>query len=172
MLSSLMWESFLKVITILLINLLFFYCSIDYLMTMHVSQITAKEDKYKKEVLLTGINHKHPDYMAFKPEKRVQEPVVQDMVVAESSVTKQLEVIEIYKPSSHVKPIFVAVEAGMEKYYSGPEASDVVFRFVVPLSITFFCGDEVIDFVVAITSHVFMKCNDSGFLLLSNFNFL
>ncbi|KAK3154368.1 hypothetical protein QOZ80_2BG0189630 [Eleusine coracana subsp. coracana] len=92
--------------------------------------ITSKEDKYKKEVMLTGINRKHPDYMAFRPEKRVQEPVEQEKSVAESSMTKQLEVAEIYKPSSHVKPIFVAVEADMEKYYSGSEASDVVFRYV------------------------------------------
>ncbi|AQK71774.1 Ligatin [Zea mays] len=92
--------------------------------------ISAKEDKYKKEVVLLAINHKHPDYMAFRPEKRVQELVEHEKDVAESSVTKQLEVAEIYKPSSHVKPIFVAVEADMEKYYSAPEASDIVFRYV------------------------------------------
>jgi len=110
----------------------------------YVLQISAKEDKYKKEVILLGINRKHPDYMAFKPEKRVQEPVEQEKAVAESSVTKQLEVAEIYKPSSHVKPIFMAVEADMEKYYSALEASDVVFRFVSPLS-QLFCGDKVTD---------------------------
>ncbi|KAL6634158.1 hypothetical protein ACP70R_026829 [Stipagrostis hirtigluma subsp. patula] len=92
--------------------------------------ISAKEDKYKKEVMLLGINRRHPDYMAFKPEKRIQEPVEHDKAVAESSVTKQLEVAEIYKPSSHVKPIFVAVEADMERYYSASEASDIVFRYV------------------------------------------
>uniref|UniRef100_A0A0D9VH44 SUI1 domain-containing protein n=1 Tax=Leersia perrieri TaxID=77586 RepID=A0A0D9VH44_9ORYZ len=93
--------------------------------------ITAKEDKYKKEVVLTGINRKHPDYMAFKPEKRVQEPVEQhDNVVAEGSSTKQLEVAEIYKPSSHVNPIFMAVGADTGKYYSPSEASDIVFRYI------------------------------------------
>lgn len=92
--------------------------------------ISAKEDKYKKEVILLGINRKHPDYMAFRPEKRVQEPVEREKAVAESSVTKQLEVSEVYKPTSHVKPIFLAVEADMEKYYSASEASDIVFRYV------------------------------------------
>lgn len=92
--------------------------------------------------MLVGINRKHPDYMAFKPEKRVQEPVEHEKAVAESSVTKQLEVAEIYKPTSHVKPIFVAVEADLEKYYSASEASDVVFRFVSPLS-QLFCGDNM-----------------------------
>ncbi|KAL6899763.1 hypothetical protein ACP4OV_006421 [Aristida adscensionis] len=92
--------------------------------------ISAKEDKYKKEVMLLGINRRHPDYMAFQPEKRVQEPVERDKSVAESSVTKQLEVSEIYKPSSHVKPIFVAVQADTEKFYSASEASDIVFRYV------------------------------------------
>jgi len=120
----------------------------------YVLQISAKEDKYKKEVILLGINRKHPDYMAFKPEKRVQEPVEQEKSVAESSVTKQLEVAEIYKPSSHVKPIFMAVEADMEKYYSASEASDVVFRFVSPLS-QLFCGDNVTD-----SFEVSVKCKD------------
>lgn len=93
--------------------------------------ILAKEDKHKKEVVLTGINRKHPDYMDFKPEKRVQESVEQhDNVVPEGSETKQLEVDEIYKPTSHVNPIFLAVEADTGKYYSASEASDVVFRYV------------------------------------------
>lgn len=111
-------------------------------------QISAKEDKYKKEVILLGINRKHPDYMAFKPEKRVQEPVEHEKAVAESSVSKQLEVAEIYKPSSHVKPIFVAVEADMEKYYSASEASDIVFRFVSPLSHQLFYVDKVAEVYV------------------------
>ncbi|WVZ75014.1 hypothetical protein U9M48_023119 [Paspalum notatum var. saurae] len=92
--------------------------------------ISAKEDKHKKEIILLGINRKHPDYVAFKPEKRVQEPVEREKAVAESSVAKQLEILEIYKPTSHVKPIFLAVEADMEKYYSASEASDIVFRYV------------------------------------------
>lgn len=92
--------------------------------------ITAKEDKHKKEVVLTGINRKHSDYVAFKPEKRVQEPVEQqDSAVAEGS-SNQLEVEETYKPSSHVNPIFLAVGADTGKYYSASEASDVVFRYV------------------------------------------
>ena len=98
---------------------------------------------------MLAINHKHPDYMAFRPEKRVQELVEHEKEVAESSVTKQLEVAEIYKPSSHVKPIFVAVEADMEKYYSAPEASDIVFRCVSLL-------DKVVDsFVVNVRCTVY-----------------
>ena len=90
-----------------------------------------KEDKHKKEVMLIGISRKHPDYTAFKHHKRVQEPVEQhDNIVADGSSTKQLEVDEIYKPSSHVNPIFLAVDADTGKYYSASEAFDVVFRFV------------------------------------------
>ena len=114
---------------------------------LYVLQISAKEDKYKKEVILLAINRKHPDYMAFRPEKRVQELVEHEKDVAESSVTKQLEVAEIYKPSSHVRPIFVAVEADMEKYYSAPEASDIVFRFV-SLSVTTLLDKVADSFVV------------------------
>lgn len=93
--------------------------------------ISVKEDKHKKEVMLIGISRKHPDYTAFKHHKRVQEPVEQhDNIVADGSSTKQLEVDEIYKPSSHVNPIFLAVDADTGKYYSASEAFDVVFRYV------------------------------------------
>ncbi|KAG8071058.1 hypothetical protein GUJ93_ZPchr0006g41808 [Zizania palustris] len=93
--------------------------------------ISAKEDKHKREVMLLGVNRGHPDYIAFRPEKKVQELVERhDNVIAEGSSTNQLEVAEIYKPSSHVNPIFMAVGADTGKYYSASEASDIVFRYI------------------------------------------
>lgn len=92
-----------------------------------------KEDKYKKEIMLLGVNRGHPDYMSFKPEKRVQETVNQkhDSSVGEASQAKvnlQFEVAEIYKPSTHVNPVFTSVGADSGKYYSASEASEIVFR--------------------------------------------
>ncbi|XP_072970579.1 uncharacterized protein [Typha angustifolia] len=95
--------------------------------------ISAKEDKYKKEIMLIGINRGHPDYMSFRPEKRVEETVDRkhDSFVGEGSHVKLLfEMTEVYKPSTHVNPIFISVGADTGKYYSASEASDVVFRYV------------------------------------------
>ncbi|KAI4984330.1 hypothetical protein ZWY2020_057649 [Hordeum vulgare] len=95
------------------------------------SLISTKEDKHKKEVILVGISRKHPDYTAFKHQKKVQEPVEQHgNIVGEGSSTKQVEVDEISKSSSHVNPIFLAVNADTGKCYSASEVFDVVFRYV------------------------------------------
>ncbi|CAL9136942.1 unnamed protein product [Musa acuminata var. zebrina] len=95
--------------------------------------ISAKEDKYKKEVMLLGINRCHQQFMAFKPEKRAPENAEQrhDNSVSEGAHTKlQLEVVEVYKPSTHVKSIFTAVGADTGSYYSASDATDIAFRYV------------------------------------------
>ncbi|KAJ0972861.1 hypothetical protein J5N97_020820 [Dioscorea zingiberensis] len=95
--------------------------------------ISAKEDKYKKEIVLLAVNRTHPDYTSFKPEKRAKEIIEQkhDMPSSESSQTRsQFEVVEIYKSSTHVNPILTSVGADTGKYYSAPDASDIVFRYV------------------------------------------
>lgn len=96
-------------------------------------QISAKEDKYKKEVMLLSINRCHQQFMAFKPEKRVPENAEQrhDNSVSEGAHTKlQLEVVEVYKPSTHVKSIFTAVGADTGSYYSASDATDIAFRCI------------------------------------------
>ncbi|CAL9200835.1 unnamed protein product [Musa hybrid cultivar] len=95
--------------------------------------ISTKEDKYKKEVMLLSINRCHQQFMAFKPEKRVPENAEQrhDNSVSEGAHTKlQLEVVEVYKPSTHVKSIFTAVGADTGSYYSASDATDIAFRYV------------------------------------------
>jgi len=97
-------------------------------------QISAKEDKYKKEIMLLSVNRVHPDYTSFKPEKRLPENVVQSTHAAAGEGRQsrpQLEVIEIYKPSTHVNPIFTSVGADIGNYYTASEAADVVFRCVM-----------------------------------------
>lgn len=96
-------------------------------------QISAKEDKHKKEVMLLSFNRTHPDYTSFKPEKRKSEN--SDQVSISSTLENRqskalLEVIEIFKPTTHVNPIFQAVGEDTGKYYTSSEASDVVFKYV------------------------------------------
>ncbi|KAJ4761752.1 Eukaryotic translation initiation factor 2D [Rhynchospora pubera] len=98
--------------------------------------ISAKEDKHKKEMMLLGINRGHPDYTSFRPEKRPKEPTEQRDTTnpspndATHDGKSQLEVVEIYKPTTHVNPIFVSLGADTSRYYSASEASDVVFSYV------------------------------------------
>ena len=94
-------------------------------------QISAKEDKYKKDIVLLAINRTHPDYTSFKPEKRSTETIEpkHETSSSESLRTRsQLEVVEIYKSSTHVNPILTSVGADTGKYFSASEAIDIVFR--------------------------------------------
>lgn len=91
-----------------------------------------KEDKHKKEVVLFSVNHGHPDYISFKPEKREVEKSDSsgDHATAEARSEKVLDVVEIYKPSMQVNPIFESVGGNTGKLYTALEASDVVFRYI------------------------------------------
>ena len=102
------------------------------MMILH-GQISVKEDKYKKEVMLLSINRKHSDYSSFKPEKQQVEKndQVSDHTAAnESRSSKTLEVAEIYKPSVHVNPIFASVGADVGKLFSASEATEIVFKYI------------------------------------------
>ncbi|CAL1408213.1 unnamed protein product [Linum trigynum] len=96
--------------------------------------ITVKEDKHKKETVLVSVNRNHPEYTSFRPEKKQEQKTEQHPGEPASSgggqSQKTLEVVEIYKSSSHVNPIFSAVGADTGKLYSASEASDVVFQYV------------------------------------------
>lgn len=98
-----------------------------------IGLISTKEDKYKKETMLLAVKRTHPEYTSFKREKQSQESVDQrhDALAGEGRQSKpQLEVVEIYKPSTHVNSIFTAVGAATGNYYTASEAADVVFRYV------------------------------------------
>lgn len=95
--------------------------------------ISAKEDKHKKEIILLAVNSSHPDYQSFRPEKRENETLCQssDSSVGQSHQSGiQLDIVEVYKPSTHVNPVFTSVGEDTGKYYSASEAADVVFRYV------------------------------------------
>lgn len=91
-----------------------------------------KEDKHKKEVVLVSVNRGHSDYSSFKPEKRKVEKSDSpgDHATAEARSEKMLEVVEIYKPSAQVNPIFASVGASAGELYTSSEAFDVVFRYI------------------------------------------
>ncbi|OMO51553.1 Translation initiation factor SUI1 [Corchorus capsularis] len=94
--------------------------------------IMVKEDKYKKEAMLISVNRGHPDYLLFKPEKRPVEKVDQagEQAATEQRSKQLLEVVEVYKSSVHVNPIFASVGADTGKLYSASEASDIVFKYI------------------------------------------
>ncbi|OMO77514.1 Translation initiation factor SUI1 [Corchorus olitorius] len=94
--------------------------------------IMVKEDKYKKEAMLISVNRGHPDYLLFKPEKRPVEKVDQagEQAATEQRSKKLLEVVEVYKSSVHVNPIFASVGSDTGKLYSASEASDIVFKYI------------------------------------------
>lgn len=95
-------------------------------------QISVKEDKHKKEVTLFSVNRNHIDYTSFKPEKKKVEKNEQSTksVANEGQLHKLVDVSELYKPSTHVNPIFAAVGADAGKIYSASEASEIVFAYV------------------------------------------
>ncbi|KAI3684614.1 hypothetical protein L6452_33838 [Arctium lappa] len=92
--------------------------------------ISSKEDKHKKEVMVLAVNRKHPGYTSFKPEKPQVEKNEQTVDLAKEVDINRMEVVEIYKPSVHVNPIFTSVGADTRQLYSASEASEVVFAYV------------------------------------------
>ncbi|KAH6763891.1 eukaryotic translation initiation factor SUI1 family protein [Perilla frutescens var. hirtella] len=94
--------------------------------------ISVKEDKHKKEVTLFSVNRKHLDYTSFKPEKMKVDKNEQSAknVSSEGQSQRSLDVVELYKPSTHVNPIFAAVGADTGKLYTASEATEIVFGYV------------------------------------------
>ncbi|KAK4788469.1 hypothetical protein SAY86_019788 [Trapa natans] len=94
--------------------------------------ISVKEDKYTKEVVLVGVNRNNAEYTSFKPEKQPTEKPAQlsDPAAGDNKSAKTLEVVEVYKPSTHVSAVFSSVGADKGKFYTAAEASDVVFKYV------------------------------------------
>lgn len=95
--------------------------------------ISAKEDKHKKVIMLLSVNRLHPEYTSFKPEKRQLEVPQKSTESSTSESSKKkpvIDVMEIYKPSTHVNPIFLSVGADTGKFYTASEATEVVFRYV------------------------------------------
>lgn len=95
-------------------------------------QISVKEDKHKKEVMLVSVNRKHLDYTSFKPEKKKVEKNDDSSKsgASEGQLDKLLDVSEVYKATSHVNPVFAAVGADTGKMYSASEATQVVFEYI------------------------------------------
>lgn len=94
--------------------------------------ISAKEDKHRKEVMLLAVNRGHPDYQAFKPEKRKAD-VAEATAPAPSESSQsqtQLELIELWKSTIHINPIMEAVGASLSQFYTASEAVDIVFSYV------------------------------------------
>ena len=87
--------------------------------------------------MLLGFNRGHPDFLAFKPVKKVQVQEANPVPIVKDGQppSGQVEIIELWKCSSHVIPIFEAVGADPNKFYTASEATDVVFSYVVIIQI-------------------------------------
>ncbi|CAA6673188.1 unnamed protein product [Spirodela intermedia] len=87
--------------------------------------ISAKEDKHKKEIILLSVNRAHSEYQSFRPEKK-REPEAgrpnSDSSAGQGphGAAVQLDVVEVYKPTSHVNPIFAAVGVDTGRFYTAP----------------------------------------------------
>lgn len=94
--------------------------------------ISVKEDKHKKEVMLFSVNRSHPDYESFKPEKSKTDksPQPNETPVGEGQSDKIFEVVEVFKPSTHVNCIFASVGADTASLFTASEASQIVFQYV------------------------------------------
>ncbi|KAH8939027.1 hypothetical protein BDL97_15G015600 [Sphagnum fallax] len=96
--------------------------------------ITAKEDKHRKEVFLTGVNRGHLDYQSYQPGKKSPLPEVASALpggtVAAQSPSSEVEVGEVFRPTIHVIPVFEAVGVDPSKYYTAAEATGVVNEYV------------------------------------------
>lgn len=83
-------------------------------------------------MILSSVNRNHPDYTSFRPEKKKVEMSGQATGQASNEVQSQniFEVVEVYKPSVHVNPIFISVGADKEKLFTASEATEIVFQYV------------------------------------------
>ncbi|KAF5196223.1 Eukaryotic translation initiation factor 2d [Thalictrum thalictroides] len=90
--------------------------------------ISAKEDKHKKEVILLAVNRMHSDYISFRPE--VVDHRIDTNAIEGCPPKLHLELLEIYKPSVHVNPIFKSAGLDTGSFYSASEATEIAFQYV------------------------------------------
>lgn len=77
-----------------------------------------------------SINRNHPDYTSFRPEKKkVESGQGTSQAPSEGKSHNIFEVVEVYKPSVHVNPIFISVGADTGKFFTASEASQIVFQY-------------------------------------------
>lgn len=115
-------------------------------MLRSLRQIAGKEDKHRKEYILSGINYKHPEMLSFEPLKRPTASSAASEASAEGGAGEGgagegrgggggggegvLEVEEVWKSSSHVAPILNTVGADTSRYYTASEARQLAIEYV------------------------------------------
>lgn len=92
-----------------------------------------REEKHSKEIILTTVNRLHPAYKEYRPDPKNSNPVVPppaDLAQSDSTSPPPLEALEVYRPSSHMSPIFESLGEDRGRSYLAHEVSEVVFRYV------------------------------------------
>eukprot|EP00850_Spirogloea_muscicola_P001035 SM000004S14905 [mRNA] locus=s4:104226:107152:- [translate_table: standard] len=102
--------------------------------------LVCKEDRHRKEVMVIAVNRGHEDYRAFKlPEATSSSEQAQTAGPTDDGPVKErgnaagiaeVEVVEVWKVTSHVAPIVEAVGADLARYYTAAEAAAVAAAYV------------------------------------------
>jgi len=91
--------------------------------------------KIKDDTVLT-IDRKHPDYLNFVPLKVTLQDVQKEQEFAEqassssSSVANAIKIIDLYKPSALLKPIFADIVGNSTAYYNIAEVKDILWKYI------------------------------------------
>ncbi|CAI5497857.1 unnamed protein product [Closterium sp. Naga37s-1] len=123
--------------------------------------ISGKEDKHRKEFILSAVNYRHPTLIAFTPDKTNKPPQTPAAATQDTSPTAPgaptttatttattsssgsgssssggLTVEEVFKPTHHVSAIFEAVGLDPHAYYSPSAAREAALNYISLHSLT------------------------------------
>ncbi|CAI5954878.1 unnamed protein product [Closterium sp. NIES-64] len=107
-------------------------------------QISGREDKHRKEFIISSINHHHQSLLAFWPHKTTkpaQAPVTAlegsaGVATGTGAVTATTTVEEVFKPSLHVSPLFEAIRLDPHAFYSPSAVHNTDLSYISLHSLT------------------------------------
>ncbi|CAI5530192.1 unnamed protein product [Closterium sp. Naga37s-1] len=108
------------------------------------AQISGREDKHRKEFIVSAVNHRHQALLAFWPHKTskpAQAPVTAPegspgIATGTGAVTATTTVEEVFKPSLHVSPVFEAVGLDPLAFYSPSAVHNAALSYISLHSLT------------------------------------
>ncbi|CAI7901124.1 unnamed protein product, partial [Closterium sp. NIES-53] len=106
--------------------------------------ISGREDKHRKELIISSINHRHQSLLAFWPHKTskpAQAPVTalegsSGVATGTGAITATTTVEEVFKPSLHVSPLFEAIGLDPHAFYSPSAVHNAALSYISLHSLT------------------------------------
>ncbi|CAI5460498.1 unnamed protein product [Closterium sp. Yama58-4] len=98
--------------------------------------ICGKEDKHRKEFIISSVNHRHQSLLAFWPYKTAQAPPRTapqgslGIATESATVTATTTVEELFKPSPHVAPVFESVGLDPHAFYSPSAVRNAALSYI------------------------------------------